>query len=332
MYSLLAPAKVNLVLEVGGLRTDGYHEIATIFQSIALFDVVTVVPAAGAGAGAGEIPGAPSQGIEVVVRKGEAPAGRDNLVWRAAALLAEKIGLEHPAVTIILDKEVPAAAGLGGGSADAAAALRLLGQLWQVEDPAVLQETAQAVGADVSFFLSGYGAALGRGRGEKLLRLDLPVLWLVLANPGRQCSTKEVYGLFEAARQTKEHNGEQKGELAVVEAGKESAGSSGELPAPGRQCSRFLTALAEGGVAEAASFLYNDLAGPAGQISPEINRLLAALKAGGALGAEVSGSGATVFALTGGSKEARRLAGEVAGIAAWTWWGPTLAQAHPNLG
>lgn len=319
LYSILAPAKVNLVLEVNGLRADGYHEIATIFQSIALFDVVTVIPGAA---------GSPAQGIQLVVRKGKAPAGRDNLAWRAAALLAEKIGLEKFDVTIILDKEVPEAGGLGGGSSDAAAVLRLLARLWRVESAGIIQETALALGADVPFFLHG-GAALGRNRGDELEQLDLPVMWLVLANPGRQCSTKEVYKKYEDCRQKLNTTPVSAAPISAAPAGAATAGTAPS--ALGRHSRRFLQAVEEGGVAAAGRFLYNDLAEPARQMVPEIDNLITALKDAGALGVEVSGSGATVFAIAGGPKEAEHLAAQVAGIAAWTWWGPSINRINSIL-
>ena len=150
-----APAKLNLQLSVGLLRPDGYHDLATIFHAVSLFDEVTVRPAGRvtvrvAGEGAGEVPG-----------------GRGNLAVRAANALRKAAGIRDGA-EISIGKRIPVAAGLAGGSADAAATLVACNRLWQAGlGPAELSELAALVGSDVPFSLAG-GTAVGLGRGEQL--------------------------------------------------------------------------------------------------------------------------------------------------------------------
>jgi 4-diphosphocytidyl-2-C-methyl-D-erythritol kinase len=163
----LAPAKLNLGLEVIGNRADGYHEIATVMQTVSVFDRLTVVPA-------GEIT------LTVTERS---LAGDDNLVLAAARLLRQALGLTEGA-SISLSKRIPTAAGLGGASSDAAAALLAVSQLWGAAlPPARMLALAAHLGSDVPFLLRG-GTALAEGRGERLTPLrPLPGLWFVLAVP-----------------------------------------------------------------------------------------------------------------------------------------------------
>ena len=162
-----AYAKINLSLEVIRRRDDGYHEIATILQTVSLADAVTI---------------APSDSLAVEC---DAPglAGENNLAWQAATALAEYAGVP-PRARISIVKRIPIAAGLGGGSADAAAVLRGLNRLWQLHlPPPELAAIAAAIGTDVPFFLAG-GAALATGRGATLHPLPpLPTRPLTLVAP-----------------------------------------------------------------------------------------------------------------------------------------------------
>lgn len=167
----LAPAKINLVLEVLGKRPDGFHEIATVFQEIELADRVTV-SLGGEGCVAASGPYAE-----------ETPRDATNLAWRAAAVLAEMAGHDVRGLSIDLVKEIPAAGGLGGGASDAAAVLRILARAWPEATPAMVQAAATVVGSDAAFFLAG-GTAFGNGRGELIAPLPaLPVHDLVLFIP-----------------------------------------------------------------------------------------------------------------------------------------------------
>ncbi len=167
MIACAAYAKVNLALEVTGRRPDGYHEVVTLLQTVSLHDTVRVAPAAGLSLSCDE----------------PALAGADNLVLRAATLLRERCGVRQGAA-IHLEKRIPLAAGLGGGSSDAAATLLALARLWDLAAGAeVLAEVAAALGSDVPFFLRG-GTALASGRGEQVEALPpAPERWLVLLRP-----------------------------------------------------------------------------------------------------------------------------------------------------
>ena len=174
-----SPAKVNLFLEIIGRRPDGYHDIASIMQLVDLCDEVRLRRR--------------RTGIRVEVQGAELPAGRGNLAYRAAALLLEAAGVEG-GVEIHLEKRIPVAGGLGGGSSTAAAVLiglsRLYGLSWSQE---ALQKLGENLGSDVPFFL-GDGLALATGRGEILTPLSAwPPQWLVLANPGLPISTAWAY-------------------------------------------------------------------------------------------------------------------------------------------
>ena len=159
---LLAPAKVNLTFEALGRRADGYHEVRTVMQAVSLADEIEFAPAAG---------------LSLTIAHGApafaAPPGEDNLVMRAARLLQREAG-EARGAAILLRKRIPAAAGLGGGSSDAATTLLGLRRLWGLDmDADALRELAARLGSDVPFFVSG-GTALAEGRGERLTPLPTP--------------------------------------------------------------------------------------------------------------------------------------------------------------
>jgi 4-diphosphocytidyl-2-C-methyl-D-erythritol kinase len=177
--TLAAPAKINLVLEVLRRRPDGYHEIRSVMHALALSDTLTIRA------------GAP--GVRLTCDPPGLPTGPDNLVHRAAVLLSGALG-RTPAVHIHLRKRVPVAAGLGGGSSDAAATLRGLCRFWRVRlTPRRLADLAAELGSDVPFFLRG-GCALASGRGERLHPWPaVPGLWIALVNPGIAVPTSAVY-------------------------------------------------------------------------------------------------------------------------------------------
>jgi 4-diphosphocytidyl-2-C-methyl-D-erythritol kinase len=187
MITARAFAKINLDLRIVATQADGYHQLRTTFQSIALHDVLTFVNQRGPFAVESDDDACPLQG---------------NIVERAASLLWQFAGRPGvPAgVRVRIAKRIPVAAGLGGGSADAAAALRALVRLWRVRLPAKpLQEIAASLGADVPFFLQG-GTARGVGRGDVLSAIaDRPRRWVVVAMPPFGISTKDAYGWFDAS-------------------------------------------------------------------------------------------------------------------------------------
>ena len=272
---LRASAKVNLALEVLGKRGDGYHEIATVLQAVDLFDRLTVETA---------------DTLSLHADDPELPIDEGNLVMRAARLLLKTAGIDRGA-RIELQKRIPIAAGLGGGSSDAAATLWGLNRLWGLRWPrARLQELAVELGMDVPFFL-GTGRAVARGRGERLQTLPGSGGYaLVLVNPRAPLSTREVYGRVPAG-----WHAEPTGTERVIEA------------------------LRRRNVATLAAALTNNLERVVEPVLPVIGRMKAALLAAGALGAIMSGSGPTVFGLARSLDHARQVRSRVS-RAGWACW------------
>lgn len=265
------PAKVNLELLVGPLRDDGYHMLSTIYQAVGLFDDVTV--------GYADEPG-----VSVLGRTADGvPTDSTNLAARAAALLADRSGIEDP-VHISIRKDIPVSGGMAGGSADAAAALVACDQLWGLgtskED---IEDIASELGSDVPFLLHG-GTAIGSGRGELLA----PALgrgtfhWVfVLSDDG--LSTPQVYAECDRLR----------GDAPVDD------------PAPSPA---LMSALRTGDAQALASVLANDLQDAAVALRPALGDVLEAGMSFGALGGIVSGSGPTVAFLTDSTESAIDLA------------------------
>jgi 4-diphosphocytidyl-2-C-methyl-D-erythritol kinase len=275
-----APAKVNVHLAVGPLRPDGFHELRTVFFAVSLYDTVTVRP---------------GEGITLTVTgegaAGEVPLDRRNLVWQAAELLATAAGVPADAA-IALDKAIPAAAGLAGGSADAAATLVALDALWGTRAGRdELAALAAQLGSDVPFGLQG-GVALGTGRGERLSPVLAPTRWhWVLGIAGEGLSTPAVYAELDRLRAAgRVPDGEEPDAAELV-----------------------IAALRGAGVAPLAAALANDLQAPALSLRPDLRRGLRAATAAGAVGALVSGSGPTVAALAADEQSAIRLTASLAG-------------------
>ena len=189
VLALRAHAKINLELRVLGRRPDGYHELRTIFQSLALHDSLVYRARRGA--------------FTIETSDPGVPGDRTNLVWRAAQALWSAAGRagDVRGVHVSIDKRVPPKAGLGGGSSDAAATLVALDALWRTRmGPAALARLAASLGADVAYFLMG-GTALGLGRGERLYPLpDLPSMGAVIVHPGFGVGTPDAYRWYAAGR------------------------------------------------------------------------------------------------------------------------------------
>lgn len=185
--SLPAFAKINLDLRILGTRPDGYHDLKTIFQSLALFDTVTVTARRGP--------------LSIVCDEPDIPTDQRNLVWKAASLLHRTVTGKSTApsgVTIELRKRVPSEAGLGGGSSDAAMTLLAVNKLWKLDlDLATLTRIGARLGADVPYFMHG-GTALGLGRGDDIYPLtDMPAVDVVILRPGFGVATADAYGWFD---------------------------------------------------------------------------------------------------------------------------------------
>jgi 4-diphosphocytidyl-2-C-methyl-D-erythritol kinase len=272
-----APAKLNLYLHVLGRRADGYHLLDSLVGFADVADLLTAEEA-------------PALSLEIAGPF--AGALRDdvsgNLAWRAAMALAGRAGIE-PRAALTLEKHLPVASGIGGGSSDAAAALKALGELWRLDlGERRFQGLAQSLGADVPVCLFGEPAWIG-GIGEAVAPAPaLPPCWVVLANPGLSLGTPAVF--------------------------KARTGGFSE-PA------RFDTAPADAAaLARLLETRRNDLTAPALALAPEISQVLRALEAeAGALIARMSGSGATCFALFADEGGAQAAAQRL-GAAHPGWW------------
>jgi 4-diphosphocytidyl-2-C-methyl-D-erythritol kinase len=273
------PGKVNLYLEVGDLRADGYHELTTVFHAVSLFDEVTV---RNADVLSVEIIGDGVDGL---------PTDERNLAWRAAELMAEHVG-RSPDVAITIDKAIPVAGGMAGGSADAAAVLVAMNTLWELGVPrADLHTLAARLGSDVPFALHG-GTALGTGRGEKLATvLARNTFHWVLAFAAGGLSTPAVFA-----------------EIDRLRAGKERS-----LPPRLRDPGPLLTALASGDPMQLAPLLGNDLQPAALSLDPALRRTLRAGAEAGALAGIVSGSGPTCAFLCASAEAAVNVGAQLAG-------------------
>ncbi|MDF2826527.1 MAG: 4-diphosphocytidyl-2C-methyl-D-erythritol kinase, partial [Mycobacterium sp.] len=183
------PGKVNLFLAVGDTRDDGYHELTTVFHAVSLFDEITVR-------------NADVMSLDIMGEGSESlPVDQRNLAWQAAELLAEHVG-RTPDVAITIDKSIPVAGGMAGGSADAAAVLVAVNHLWELGVPRRdLHALAAELGSDVPFALHG-GTALGTGRGEELATvLARNTFHWVLAFGRDGLSTPKVFGEIDRLRE-----------------------------------------------------------------------------------------------------------------------------------
>ncbi len=267
MIILRAFAKVNYALEVRGVRPDGYHEISTVMQSVSLADEVEIERI--------------RKGFELAVGPEGVEVGppEKNTVYKARRLLGELAGTELPA-RVSLRKGIPAGAGLGGGSADAAATLVGLNELFGLGlSDEELREVGLRVGADVSFCLIG-GTALGEGIGDTLKPLPAPPPHhLLVVKPAVGASTARIYRAYDKRPET------DKPSVTLV-----------------------AEALRTGDLVTLAKGLGNDLAPVTRKLVPEVGELEEALLDAGALGTAMSGSGTAVFGVFGAREEARAVA------------------------
>ena len=309
MLSLEAPAKINLTLAVNGRRADGYHYIESVMQAIDLTDRVDLVPTAGGTmvycTGAG---GVPTDETNLAARAVEA--------LRAAARDPESLG----GLEIRIHKRIPVAAGLGGGSANAAAALIGANALWGLGfDQAALARIGARVGADVPFCVYG-GTAVARGVGEVLSPLPAAApLAGVVVNPGFPVSTAHVYRVYdELYAEAAGSNGAlcdgQAGALTGDGAG-ETAAAPRFLPGASGRAEAMAQALQRGDVEAVARLLHNDLQPAAVRLYPAVAELRRRVLEAGALAAIMCGSGPSVFGLAADVAHAEELAKRLAGVA-----------------
>jgi 4-diphosphocytidyl-2-C-methyl-D-erythritol kinase len=254
--SVRAPGKVNLHLAVGDRRGDGYHELTTVFHAVSLFDEVTVR-------------NADVLSLELVGEGADQlPTDGRNLAWQAAERMAEHVG-RAPDVSIMIDKSIPVAGGMAGGSADAAAVLVAMNSLWELALPRRdLRLLAAQLGSDVPFALHG-GTALGTGRGEELATvLSRNTFHWVLAFAENGLSTSAAFAELDRLR---------------------DIGDPPRLDEPGP----VLAALAAGDPEQLAPLLGNEMQAAAVSLDPALRRALRAGVEAGALAGIVSGSGPT---------------------------------------
>jgi len=266
------PAKINLHLGVGAVRADGYHELQTIYHGIGLYDEIKVAPA-------------PRLIVSVVGDEAEdVPVGEDNLAWQAAALLAERTGIE-PNVAITITKRIPMAAGLAGGSANAAGALLACRHLWEVYGRETdFGHLAASLGSDVPFLLRA-GTAMGTGRGEQVMRMpEIPQQHWVIAAAEGGLATPDVYRELDRQRE------------------------DGSAMPPIGDPHKIVAALIEGDPVVIAEHLGNDLEPASIALAPYLTQTLAAGRDLGALAGIVSGSGPTCVFLAASLSHAERLA------------------------
>lgn len=269
LLTLSANAKINLTLDILGTREDGYHEVAMIMQEISLHDTLSM----------GKI----NQGISLTIviegQQGTLPADESNLCWKAAALVQKEYNLQE-GVEIHLTKRIPMAAGLAGGSADAAAVLKGMNHLFRLGmTEARLCELGARLGSDIPFCIMG-GTMLATGRGEILTRLpSFPRLSVVLAKPPVGVSTAWAYKTYDA-------------------------GYDG--PHPDNEA--MLEAIHGGDAHKAANLLCNVLEGVTETEHPVIADYKRLMMEHGAMASMMSGSGPTVFGLVREKQQAWHLA------------------------
>jgi len=267
-----SPAKVNLFLRVLRKRDDGYHDILSLMQKISLYDEMRF-----------DLKG---EGVKLICPRGMVPENENNIVYRAAEAILSN-GSGHSGVEITIHKKIPVAAGLGGGSSNAATTLVTLNEMtggrYSTED---LMKIGAGLGADVPFFVLGK-TSLVSGIGDRIKPADgIPKLWFILVNPGFEVSTRDIYENLKLGL-TKE-------------------------PIKYRM-PRFTT------VTHVVKELYNDLEKVSFRFYPVLSDIKELLTANGALGSLMSGSGPTIFGIFRSEAEAERAESKLQ--KAWTGTG-----------
>ncbi|MCC0177897.1 4-(cytidine 5'-diphospho)-2-C-methyl-D-erythritol kinase [Waterburya agarophytonicola K14] len=283
-YSLLAPAKINLLLEIIGDRPDGFHELVMVLQSVELADRI-------------DIQASDTQEIYLKCDHPEVPEDETNLAYRAAKLMFDtfpEVHANYGGVTIKIKKNIPVAAGLAGGSGNAAAVLVGINLIWKLGlTQPELQDLAAKLGSDIPFCVSG-GTAIATGRGEKLASLkNLTDMWVVLAKYDNiSVSTPWAYQTYR-----QEYNDSYISDAEGVKSRTAKVHSS-----------PLLKAIAHKDSAEIGKQIYNDLEKVVLPQYPQVAALKAAFAAQDILGTMMSGSGPTVFALC--ESESKAIASE----------------------
>ena len=275
--TLSSPAKLNLVLKIMKRRSDGFHDLRTVFERISLHDTLIFHPR--------------KQGIRITCDNRSVPCGPRNLVFKAARMLQDREGVQR-GVWIEIRKRIPVAAGLAGGSSNAATTLLGLNRLWDLQLPQrKLVAYAKLLGSDVAFFLYDCPFALGTGRGERIRALDVRrKFWHVLITPKAPLLTKDVYAAYAAHFSRRRSPAERRLTKGID------------------NVSMFFRSLKTSDIAGVQRSLLNDLAGPIGLLRPELLKLKDKLEDLHPQGVCFSGSGPSIFALTRDRAEAETIA------------------------
>ncbi|MBP7835349.1 MAG: 4-(cytidine 5'-diphospho)-2-C-methyl-D-erythritol kinase [Rhodoluna sp.] len=284
--SASAPGKINIFFKVGALKSDGYHDVLSVYQAL---DIRETVKVADSSRWRVSVSGALSEEQIAAV-----PTGEDNLVVRAAKSIGQLANLTRVSeLSFEITKNVPVAGGMGGGSADAAAAMLAVDELWDTQvDGEALMKAAAELGADIPFALLG-GTAIGIGRGDKLDPIDdVQKLHWVLVPMDAGLSTPRVYAKLDEMRAAK---GQDPTLVPVPEVPYE-----------------LIDALVHGDAREVAKHLHNDLQDAAVALMPELSITMHAGLAAGALAAMVSGSGPTIAMLAESEGAAESIANHLA--------------------
>lgn len=280
--SVSAPAKVNLYLKVINKRPDGYHNIVTVFERINLADRLRFRTNR-------------SGRITIRCDHPHVPTGPKNLVYRTAELIRQEHGITE-GVEVSIAKTIPVAAGLAGGSTNAAAAITGLNRLWGLKmSTEQMVDVGRRIGSDVPFFLYDASWGLGTGRGDRIETLPIGRrLWHILVVPKIKMYTPKVYGHIKIPKNGRSGSGA-------------SGGGRNMLTNKDDNANILLHHLPKSDVGTISSLLYNDLEKVVVQICPKINKLKERLKSLGAQGVTVSGSGPSVYGLTDSQQEAKQI-------------------------
>lgn len=262
---LPSPAKINLFLDVLGKRDDGYHEIITVFEKIDLCDRIQIAASMGE--------------VEISSNVRELAANKDNLAYRACSLLKKRYGISK-SVKIHIEKKIPIAAGLGGGSSNAATVLKGLNRLWNLSlSGKELVDLGKGIGADVPFFIFNSSFALGSGRGSEISPIKSRLeMWHLIISPSERVLTKEVY------EDTNLSLTQSRPDVKIL-----------------------VRAIEENNVGEVKKHLYNVLEGVVTKKVIDISSVKNFVKGMGFDAVRVTGSGPTIFVLTSKRREAEEL-------------------------
>lgn len=307
MTTYSAPGKINIFFEVGSLLPDGYHDVASVYQAVDLREKVSV-----------QIADQWAVAVEGSISDShldDVPTDETNLVVKAAKVVASLAQLPNPQpINFKINKSVPVAGGMGGGSADAAAAVLAVNDFWctGVSNEKLLQAAAD-LGADVPFAMMG-GTAFGWGRGDQLKAIEnVKQLHWVLVTCEGGLSTPAVYKRLDELRAAR--------------------GEDPTAMAPLAEPQQLFEALVNGDVQQIANLIHNDLQEAAIDLKPSLQLTLDAGLAAGALAGMVSGSGPTIAFLAGSAQSAQSIATSLAtsGFNALATWGPSAgAKAESN--